>query len=691
MWRQTLQTMAASVLLVSFPAAGLAEAGDDTEEDTYLVGFEKSLEPALIENAGGRPGEQWERIHAAEAVMTEREAARLASRSEVAYVELDQEVQIQAEEELRNWGLEHVQAPDAWEENVTGEGVEVAVVDTGISTSHPSLDVEDGYSAVSYTDSYDDDNGHGSHTAGIIGASQPRAGLMGVAPDADLIAVKVLDESGNGSLSQVLTGMEWAIEEDVDIINMSFGTLTDSSSMKSMLQEAYEDGIIVAAASGNRGEGEDDTDRIEYPARYDSVVAVAAVDDNNERAYFSASGEAVELSAPGVDIVSTYEGSSYGPLSGTSMATPFVSGAFALLKEAYPEEEAPALRSMLQEEALDLGEDGRDERYGYGLLQLPDLSDAEVDAKEDFDEEDAEQPVEEDIEENPIDDDPIDVPEEEADENPPSNVQSEVVTNEDGSTDIYIFWDQAEDGISHHRVYRNGGFYEAVDNGRRFKDENVTPGTYRYEVTVVDSEEEESDKSETIEVVVEEDSFSWPDTLEDPPSFEDIGDDYWAAEPIRELSSRGVIQGSDGQFHPGETVRRGQALAMLGRVLEWDEEPVDTSFSDVGEEYFGSGFIKEAVEKDIISGFSDGTFRPNDSMTRGQMAAVLGRVFDFVGEEHRFSDVGEDTTGAGAIAYLAEHHIVTGYDDGTFRPGDPLSRAQFASIFYELGGHLQEE
>ncbi|WP_051302555.1 S8 family peptidase [Salibacterium aidingense] len=691
MWRQTLQTMGASVLLVSFPAAGLAEAGDDTEEDTYLVGFEKSLEPALIENAGGRIGEQWERIHAAEAVMTEKEAARLASRSEVAYVELDQEVKIQAEEELRNWGLEHVQAPDAWEENVTGEGVEVAVVDTGISTSHPSLDVEDGYSAVSYTDSYDDDNGHGSHTAGIIGASQPRAGLMGVAPDADLIAVKVLDESGNGSLSQVLTGMEWAIEEDVDIINMSFGTLTDSSSMKSMLQEAYEDGIIVAAASGNRGEGEDDTDRVEYPARYDSVVAVAAVDDNNERAYFSASGEAVELSAPGVDIVSTYEGSSYGPLSGTSMATPFVSGAFALLKEAYPEEEAPALRSMLQEEALDLGEDGRDERYGYGLLQLPDLSDAEVDAKEDFDEEGAEQPVEEDIEENPIDDDPIDVPEEEADEDPPSNVQSEIVTNEDGSTDIYIFWDQAEDGISHHRVYRNGGFYEAVDNGRRFKDENVTPGTYRYEVTVVDSEEEESDKSETIEVVVEEDSFSWPDALEDPPSFEDIGDDYWAAEPIRELSSRGVIQGSDGQFRPGETVRRGQALAMLGRVLEWDEEPVDTSFSDVGEEYFGSGFIKEAVEKDIISGFSDGTFRPNDSMTRGQMAAVLGRVFDFVGEEHRFSDVGEDTTGAGAIAYLAEHHIVTGYDDGTFRPGDPLSRAQFASIFHELGGHLQEK
>ncbi|RSL29546.1 S-layer homology domain-containing protein [Salibacterium salarium] len=136
---------------------------------------------------------------------------------------------------------------------------------------------------------------------------------------------------------------------------------------------------------------------------------------------------------------------------------------------------------------------------------------------------------------------------------------------------------------------------------------------------------------------------------------------------------------------------RGQSLAMIGRLLGWDNAPTDTHFSDVGESYFGSGFIEVATREGFISGFPDGTFRPNDSITRGQMAAILGNVFEFEGEDSDFVDVdAETTTGAAAIAYLSEHDIVSGYDDGSFRPTATLSRAQFASIFYKLGEHLQD-
>ncbi|SDI63446.1 S8 family serine peptidase [Alteribacillus bidgolensis] len=702
MFRRTLSVCAASALLFSYPVAGLANDSVSNQDDTYVVGFNEVLDLDVIKAAGGETTQTWERIEAAEVEMTEHEAASLASHPGISYVEIDKEVNVSSERSLKNWGLDQVNAPNAWDESVTGAGVDVAVIDTGISTSHPSLDVDGGYSAVDYTDSYDDDNGHGTHAAGIIGANQPESGLLGVAPEADLFAVKVLDENGNGSLTQMLDGIEWAIEEEMSVINMSFGTLTDSNAMKSMVDKAYENDIIVAAASGNRGESSTSSNRVEYPARYDSVIAVGAVDENNERAFFSASGEAVELAAPGVDIVSTYTDSTYGPLSGTSMATPFVAGAFALLKEAYPEKGAEALRTILQEEAKDLGEPGRDPRYGYGLLQIPDFSDASVDDNksipEESEDEPIEEPKEEDIEDNLIGEGPIETPDENEEISPPADLQSNVDYNDDGLIEVILSWDHTEDeNTSHYQIYRNGEAYEQV-NETTFIDFDVEPGTYTYEVTVVDADGTESEKSETVEVYVEEHEeedtgFSWPEKVNNSPSFQDVDDDFWAHGPIEELSARGIITGSDGVFRPGEPVRRGQSLAMIGRLLDWDDTPVDTRFPDVDDSYFGSGFIAHGTAEGYVSGFSDGTFRPNQDITRGQMAAILGSVFELSKtiEDDRFSDVHDNTTGQSAIGYLAEQGIVSGYDDGTFRPGKKLSRAQFASILYHLGEHLIEE
>ncbi|MFB5662705.1 S8 family serine peptidase [Alteribacillus sp. HJP-4] len=691
--------LAAGLFVAGLVPASAAAVSEAEEDASYLVGFDGDVDVRAVEDAGGVVGDVWDSVRAAEVQLTDSEAAELSSSDGVRYVERDQEVAVRAPDNLRNWGLEHVGAPSAWDAGFSGEGIDVAVVDTGISTTHPSLSVVDGFSAVSYTDSYDDDNGHGTHAAGILAADQEDAGLVGIAPDADLHAVKVLDEEGNGSLSRVISGLEWAIEQDVDVINMSFGTLTDSSTMKAMLDEAYDEGVIVAAAAGNRGEAPEDSNRVEFPARYDSVVAVGAVDENNKRASFSAAGDEVELVAPGVDIVSTYKGSSYGPLSGTSMATPFVAGTFAVLMEAYPDASGAQLRTLLQENAVDLGADGRDKRYGYGLLQIPSLDgDGSLLDGGSSDDEDADLDNGE-VEEEPIEDEEP-VPDEDGPARP-AGVEGEVVYSEDGtSADLYLFWERNEDAAAH-RVYRDGELVEEVKNGKLYKEKDVKPGTYEYEVSAVDIDGMESRRSDKVEMTVDlgedepEGAFTWPERLDDPPSFADVSDDYWAVTEIRELSSRGVINGSDGFYKPNESVRRAQAVAMVGRLLQWDEDGFDGQFRDVSEEFYAAGYIGYAVEEGILRGYPDGTFQPNRPITRGQMASIVENAFDLDlgsvdADSERFVDVNEDTNGQLAILYLEEAGIVQGYGD-SFRPGAPLTRAQFAKVMHQLGEHLQEE
>ena len=211
-------------------------------------------------------------------------------------------------------------------------------------------------------------SGHGTHVSGIIGAKNNGVGLVGVAPDTSLYAVKVLDSTGSGYVSDIISGIDWAITNKMDIITMSLGTKSDVAALHNAVDSAYTQGVLVVSAGGNDGAG---GDTIEYPARYSSVIAVGAVDKTNKRAYFSSTGKELEVSAPGVNIQSTYLNGQYATMSGTSMATPFVAGDLALLKQAHPTYSASQLRSLLQQKVIDLGRKGRDSSYGFGLIQAP--------------------------------------------------------------------------------------------------------------------------------------------------------------------------------------------------------------------------------------------------------------------------------------------------------------------------------
>jgi subtilisin len=210
-----------------------------------------------------------------------------------------------------------------------------------------------------------------------------------VAPEAEIYAVKVSDERGKGSFSGLIKGIDWAIEHDADIVTMSITGTGGTMALQRAVQDAYDEyGIILVAAVGNGGSGE-----VLYPAAYDEVIGVGSINEDNLKSSFSRVGEEVELVAPGSDIKSAAVGGKYRTTSGTSMATPFVAGAAALLLESDErlwediggvngdgEWTNDEVRQVLRETATDLGEEGADDAFGYGLLNLefPDTTDSQI-------------------------------------------------------------------------------------------------------------------------------------------------------------------------------------------------------------------------------------------------------------------------------------------------------------------------
>lgn len=248
------------------------------------------------------------------------------------------------DDQLIPWGVHYIGSDTCWQET-KGQRVRVAVVDSGIDGDHPDLreNLKGGVNLLKRGASYQDDNGHGTHIAGTIAAQDNGNGVVGVAPEAWLYSVKVLDELGDGTILGAIEALHWCMHNRISVVNMSFGTDKYSRAFEEAVRSAHEHGLLIVAAAGNDGE----PGTVDYPAVFEQTLCVAAVDSRGRLASFSSSGPEVDLLAPGSNIISSYRWGTYVNLSGSSMAAAHVSGAAALLKARYPGEGIDVLRRRL--------------------------------------------------------------------------------------------------------------------------------------------------------------------------------------------------------------------------------------------------------------------------------------------------------------------------------------------------------
>ncbi|MFC7076475.1 S8 family serine peptidase [Haloarcula halophila] len=290
------------------------------------------------------------------------------------------------------WGVDRIGASTA-QQQIDDEAVaevDVAVLDSGIDYQHPDLDEKvvwganfSGWANERTLASADDDNGHGTRAAGIVAAEDNNRDVVGVAPNADLYAIKVMNASSIGYYSWWVSGIDAALKgpdgtmgtaDDADVLSMSIGGRSDTSTLRNAIADASDHTIVVAAA-GNNGDGDPSTNEVMYPAKYDDAIAVAATDRDDQTTEFSAEGSEVELAAPGSGQYTTDIGGGTSYFGGTSAAAPHVAGAAALIIGEDVEDGTRDLsnddvRQRLRETATDIESPGRDNKAGYGLVQV---------------------------------------------------------------------------------------------------------------------------------------------------------------------------------------------------------------------------------------------------------------------------------------------------------------------------------
>ncbi|RUS48749.1 peptidase S8 [Cohnella sp. AR92] len=266
------------------------------------------------------------------------------------------------------WNLPEIATEKGWTVTRGKDDIVVAVVDTGVQMDHPDLQgrLVEGKNIIDPSAKPNDDVGHGTHVAGIIAAKvNNNEGIAGMTWQTKIMPVKVLDSSGAGTAYSVAEGIIWAADHGANVINMSLGNYASAEFLHDAVKYAHDKGVVLIAASGN-----DNTDQPGYPAAYPEVFAVAATNQDESKAEYSNFGDYIDVAAPGTSIASTYPGSRYAALSGTSMASPHVSALASLVRAANPSLTNEQVMELLRSTAKDLGAKGKDADFGYGQIDV---------------------------------------------------------------------------------------------------------------------------------------------------------------------------------------------------------------------------------------------------------------------------------------------------------------------------------
>ena len=597
------------------------------------------------------------------------------------------------------WHFPPVQVEQSWGKS-TASGVVVAVVDTGISQEGEDLDCRNlvsSYNAMTDTQgtaAAKDDNGHGTHVAGTVAQCTDNGiGVAGVARDADLMPVKVLDADGSGTSSTVARGIDWARRKGADVINLSLGFDCGSATWPSCssgiindaLEAAAADDIVIVAASGNSGQ-----DAVAHPANHPDAISVGAVDYESTVTGYSNRGESLDVVAPGGDLSRDANGDGYGDgvlqetfvldnwgyyfFEGTSMATPHVAGAAAMLRALAPDADRAEIRDALAATALDLGPSGCDSTYGHGLIRIHD-------AMEYLTGPDTISPAF------------------------PSGA-SLTVSNVTG-TEATLAWTPAcgDLSVTGYRVYRDGTRVKTVGADTITATvSGLTPATTsRLAVRAVDASGNLSSALTTEVTTPDTIAPTWPDGSELEVltygetqltlGWSEATDNVAVASyRLREAGTAGLTitdsQGTVTGLAPGseyffevlaqdQAGNRSEPMAATVRTARAFTDTADTIFYDD---------ILWLSGNDITRGCNPPTndrYCPGDPVTRGQMAAFLNRALGLVpSDTDTFTD--DDTSVFEAdIEALAAAGITRGCNPPTntrYCPGDPVTRGQMAAF-----------
>ena len=426
--------------MVSFtiPAPTLAVAQGQGSDNLarVLIAFDKpvgSSEQALVHAHGGKIKYSYSIVDAIAATLPAGAIEGLSRNPHIASIDLDDTVYAVDDELDNSWGVKRIGAGTVHDGSVQtglankGAGIKIGIIDSGINYNHPDLNANyrGGYDFYYYDYDPMDVYGHGTHVAGTACAKdndngvkdasgKPLYGVVGVAPKCDLYSLRVLNEDGVGYWSDIIAAVQWSTGALVsleawgttpatttqgvimDVINLSLGQARDPGSIvKQAFDNAEAKGVVIVAAAGNSGTFSGKGKNVIYPAKFASVIAVAATDSFDKRASFSSTGPEVELAAPGVSVYSTWndntsysnpqpkcnlaDGGCYKYGSGTSMASPHVAGVAALIIATGVSDRSAVgtsgygrindeVRKVMNDTAIDLAAAGRDSQYGFGLV-----------------------------------------------------------------------------------------------------------------------------------------------------------------------------------------------------------------------------------------------------------------------------------------------------------------------------------
>src|SRR3989344_3963083 len=377
------------------PTNSQVQAASNNKIDVF-VSFDKTpgvAERAIVERAGGTVRFSYTIVPAVAASVPEAAIQGLLNNPNITAVELDGTVHA-GDAELGNaWGVERIGYGTGHGGGNKGTSIKIGIIDSGIDYLHQDLDgvYAGGEDFVENDSDPADVYGHGTHVAGTACAEDNDLGVVGVAPGCALYSLRVLNDSGSGSWSATVAAMDWAVLHGLQVVNLSLGSSQDPGSpVKAAFDNAEADGLVIVAAGGNSGTPSGKGNNVIYPAKYVSVIAVAATDKNDTRPSWSSTGEEIELAAPGVSVLSSWndgnsphnpqpfilDGDWYKESSGTSMASPHVAGAAALVIAAGVSDNNgngrinDEVRAIFNSTADDIGAVGKDTHYGYGLVNV---------------------------------------------------------------------------------------------------------------------------------------------------------------------------------------------------------------------------------------------------------------------------------------------------------------------------------